>query len=184
MRADRRLVGAALAALTVLLVVAPASPVAAHATAVAAWPAPGQVLVAAPDRVVIEFSNDVEAQVDVAVVGPDGQPLMVGDPVVDGRYVTQRITDPGQAGSYTAAFHAVAVDLHPIIARVDYTVDPNGTATTNPAGDPPDLASTAAAPVDEGRSQLPALLLLVGVGVLVGVTVLHLVSRRTATAPR
>ncbi|WP_051549373.1 copper resistance CopC family protein [Nocardioides sp. URHA0032] len=184
--ADRRLAGAVLAAATLLLVVAPAAPVDAHATAVAAWPAPGQVLVSAPDRITIEFSNDVEPQVDVAVVDPSGQSLMIGDPVVEGRYVTQELRGSDAVGGYVAAFHAVAVDLHPIIARIDYTVDPDATATTNPAGDPPDLAAVAAEPTsaDEGGNQLPALLLLVGVGVLVGVTVLHLVSRRTVSARR
>ena len=179
--ADRRLAGAALAAVTslvtLLLVVAPASPVGAHATAVAAWPAPGQVLATAPDRVTIEFDREVEPQVDVAVVGPDGESLALGDPLVDGRYVTQRLQASGQSGAYVAAFHAVAVDLHPIMARIDYTVDPSGAATVNPAGDPPYLATAASAPTEE-QSQLPALLLLAGVVVVVGVGVLHLVSRR------
>ncbi|GAA1141408.1 copper resistance CopC family protein [Nocardioides aquiterrae] len=173
----RRLAGAALAA--VLLVLALAAPVGAHATAVAAWPAPGQVLTASPDRVVIEFSTEVQPQVQVAVVGPDGEPLAVGDPVVEGRYVSQAIRQPDRPGAYVAAFHAVGVDLHPVMARVDYRVDPDAAATENPAGDPPDLAATAPAPAEAGGNQLPALLLLVGVGVLVGVTVLHLVSRRT-----
>jgi methionine-rich copper-binding protein CopC len=177
----RRLAGTLLAALTLLLVVIPAAPVGAHATAVAAWPSPGQVLVAAPDRVVIEFSTEVQPQVDVAVVGPDGEPLTVGDPVVEGRYVTQEIRRSDRAGAYVAAFHAVAVDLHPIMARVDYRVDPGATATVNPAGDPPDLAAAAPAPADE-RAPWPALLLLVGVGVLVGVTVLHLVAGRTVSS--
>jgi hypothetical protein len=142
------------------------------------------VLTAAPDQVVIEFSTEVQAQVQVAVVGPDGEPLSVGDPVVEGRYVSQEVRPSAGPGSYVAAFHAVGVDLHPVIARVDYRVDPGATATTNPAGDPPDLGAIAPEPATESRSQLPALLLLVGVGVLVGVTVLHLVSRRSATARR
>ena len=179
---DRRLAGAVLAA--VLLVLVPAAPVDAHASAVAAWPAPGQVLTASPDRVVVEFSTEVQPQVDVAVVGPDGTPLMVGDAVVEGRYVTQEIRQSGATGAYVAAVHAVGVDLHPVIARVDYRVDPGATATGNPAGDPPVLGTAAPAPVAEGASRLPALLLLVGAGVLVGVTVLHLVSRRSATARR
>src|SRR4051794_29543237 len=117
--ADRGLAGAVLAAATLLLVIAPAAPVDAHATAVAAWPAPGQVLTAAPGQVVVEFSTEVEPQVDVAVVGPDGESLMVGDPQVEGRYVTQQIAASDLVGGYIAAFHAVALDLHPIIARVD-----------------------------------------------------------------
>lgn len=178
----RRLAGAVLAA--VLLALAPAAPVGAHATAVAAWPAPGQVLTSSPDRVVIEFSTEVQPQVQVAVVGPDGAPLTVGEPVVEGRYVSQEIRPSGGSGAYVAAFHAVGVDLHPVLARVDYRVDPGATAGTNPAGDPPDLGASAPEPATEGTNQLPALLLLVGVGVLVGVTVLHLVSRRSATARR
>jgi methionine-rich copper-binding protein CopC len=178
----RRLAGAVLAA--VLLALAPAAPVDAHATAVAAWPAPGQVLTAAPDRVVIEFSTEVQPQVQVAVVGPDGEPLAVGDPVVEGRYVSQEVRPSAGTGAYVAAFHAVGVDLHPVMARVDYRVDPGAAATDNPAGDPPHLAATAPVPTEQQRSGLPALLLLVGVGVLVGVTVLHLVSRRTVSSRR
>jgi hypothetical protein len=138
----------------------------------------------APDRGVIEFSTEVQPQVQVAVVGPDGDSLAVGDPVVEGRYVSQAVRSSAGSGSYVAAFHAVGVDLHPVMARVDYRVDPGATASTNPAGDPPDLGASAPTPASEGTNQLPALLLLVGVGVLVGVTVLHLVSRRSATARR
>ncbi|GAW48417.1 Copper resistance protein CopC [Nocardioides sp. PD653] len=171
----------------VLLVLLPAAPGDAHATAVAAWPAPGQVLVAAPDRITIEFSAEVAPQVDVAVVAPDGQSLTAGDPVVEGRYVTQLLRDSDQSGAYVAAFHVVAVDLHPIMARVDYRVDPGGEATVNPAGDPPDLRATSAvAPAsrvttaDEGSGPLRwwGTFLVVGLGALVALGV-RLASRRS-----
>ncbi len=184
--ADRRLASAALAAVTLLLVVAPATPADAHATAVAAWPAPGQVLVAAPDRIIVEFSAEVEPQVEVAVVAPDGQSLTVGDPVVTGRYVTQQLRASDQTGAYVAAFHVVAVDLHPIMARIDYRVDPGVDATANPAGAPPDLRATSAddsaRPADEASSPLRwrGTFLLVGAGVLVALAV-HLSSRRSPT---
>lgn len=180
-------VAAALVAAATLLLVLPAAPAQAHATAVAAWPAPGQVLTAAPDRVIIEFSADVAPQVDVAVVGPDGQSLADGDPLVDGRYVTQALREADQVGAYVAAFHVVATDLHPIVARVDYRVDPSAVATANPAGDPPDLVAAASAPPAReasGPLQWRGTLLLVGAAVLVGVSVLHVVARRRPAARR
>ena len=48
----------------------------------------------------------------------------------------------------------------------------------------PDLAAAAKTPAAGGTSHVPALLLLVGGGVLIGVTVLHLVSRRAVSSRR
>ncbi len=176
---DRRRLLAALALLAgVVTVLAPAAPADAHATAVAAWPAPGQVLASAPDRLTVEFSTEVEPQLQLAVVGPDGRSLAVGAPVVDGRFVTQELHPTRQTGAFVAAVHAVGVDLHPVIARIDFRVDPAATATVNPAGDPPSLTAAATPPVvrDAGRSPVPWLVL--GAAVLGAVAVLHRVAAR------
>lgn len=186
-RATRAAVVATGTALSALLVVGPA---AAHSTAVASWPARGEVVVATPDRVTVQFSTDVMPQVDVAVVGPHGESVALGEPVTDGPYVTQRLRPSEDGGGYVAAFHVVAADLHPILTRVEFEVDPGGRATANPAGAPPELdtdegpaaVEDAAEPQRASSSSSGQLPLVVGlvVVVTVAVAIRLVVARRAA----
>jgi methionine-rich copper-binding protein CopC len=136
MAVGRALLGILLAAPLALL----PAPAQAHTRAVASWPAAGQVLNAPPDRVTVLYAGDPLRQVRVAVTGPDGAPLAVGDPVQDGLLVSQAVAASSAPGVYTATFTGVAVDLHTITGSFEFTLDPTATATGNPAGPPPDLA--------------------------------------------
>ena len=193
-RAARVLLGTLLAALLAVPVLNlwPALPASAHASAVASWPAVGQTVNAAPDQVIIEFSTDVVPDgVLVAVVDAAGNPLADGDPVVQGQYVVQPLVESDAAGAWNASIHVLGSDLHPIIARVDFVVDPAGVATDNPAGDPPDLATDgqgdedvttkAADESDGGGSGLAVLGAGLG-GVVLLIVVIRLAARRRTPA--
>ena len=114
-------------------------PVAAHTTAVASWPAVGEVVTSAPGRVTVAYSTEVLPDVTVSVVGPDGTSLADGEPVVVGRLVTQALVESEAAGAYSASFEVVGDDLHVVAGSYEFVVDPDGVETGNPAGPPPDL---------------------------------------------
>ena len=179
-RLPRIMLGTAVAT---LLVLSPSVPADAHATAVSCWPAVNELVTEMPDRVTVEYDAELLPDVVVEVVGPDGTSLADGDPVVQGRFVTQAMVDAETAGVYTAFFHVFADDLHPVEARVDFVVDPDGTATGNPAGDPPDLrlddevVTSEATTHTVGQSGL--LPLLVGFGaVVVLIVAIRVAARR------
>jgi methionine-rich copper-binding protein CopC len=168
-----------------LLAVWPSVPAGAHSSVVASWPAAGQLVNVAPDRLTIEFTTEVLPDLLLAVVAPDGSSLVDGDPVVQGHFVTQALTESEANGAYYASFQVVGADRHPIIGRVDFVVAAGGVATQNPAGDPPDLAlddddvvETSEADTADSSGSGPLLLLagLGGVGVLI--VAIRLAERR------
>ncbi len=174
------------AAAAAMMALLPSGLAAAHSTAVASWPAPGQVVTSAPDSVTVKFSTDVMPQVDIAVVGPDGSSLALGKPLTVGPYVTQQLRPSDEAGTYVAAFHVVASDLHPILTRVEFAVDPDGTATANPAGAAPEL-DVAAEETPASRTSEPSssgqLVLLAGIIGVVALTVALRVAVARRSAP-
>jgi methionine-rich copper-binding protein CopC len=182
MTTGRVLLGTLVAALSVVW---PSVPAGAHASAVASWPAAGQLVTAAPDRVTVEFSTELLPDTLVSVVDPSGTSLADGDPVVQGRFVTQALADSDLVGPYIASFRVLGSDLHAIDARIDFVVDPAGTATDNPAGDPPDLVlddpSVEAKEEESGGSGSGPLLLLAGFGgVVLLIVVIRLAAARKA----
>lgn len=140
-------------ALALLGLVSLAGPASAHATVAASWPANGQVLTVAPDHVLVEFTTAVSPDAIVAIVDPAGNSVTVGEPTIDGRFLRQRIEPTGQPGTYVAGIHVIAQDLHPIVTRLEFTVDPAAAATANPGGvEPkPRPVRTAAAGVSAAR---------------------------------
>ena len=144
-----------------------APPASAHATMAASWPANGQVLTVAPDHVLVEFTTAVSPDSVVAIVDPQGNSVTVGEPTVSGRFLTQRIKPTGASGMYVAGIHVIAQDLHPIVTRLEFSIDPAAAATANPAGAEPDLSPTRAtqvAPETSGshlRAVFPGILLVV-----------------------
>lgn len=142
-------------ALTLALLgsVSAASPASAHATMSSTWPANGQVLTVAPDHVLVEFSTEVSPDAVIAIVDPVGTPVTVGEPTVSGRFLSQRIQPTGRPGTYVAGIHVIAKDLHPIVTRLEFTVDPSAAATVNPAGAEPVLRPTP--PADAAGTPAP-----------------------------
>jgi methionine-rich copper-binding protein CopC len=139
-------------ALALLGPVSVAAPANAHATMAASWPADGQVLTVAPDHVLVEFTTAVSPDSLVAIVDPAGNSVTVGEPTIEGRFLSQRIKPTGQSGTYVAGIHVIAQDLHPIVTRLAFTVDPAGAATANPAGAEPDLTPRQPAPAAAGAA--------------------------------
>ena len=139
-------------ALALLGPVSVAAPASAHATMAASWPADGQVLTVAPDHVLVEFTTAVSPDSLVAVVDPAGNSVTVGEPTIAGRFLSQRIRSTGRSGTYVVGIHVIARDLHPIVTRLEFTVDPVGAATANPAGAEPDLTPTRPAPAAAGAT--------------------------------
>jgi len=144
-----------------------AAPASAHATMAASWPANGQVLTVAPDHVLVEFTTAVSPDAVIAIVDPSGTPVTVGKPTIRGRFLSQRIEPTGRTGTYVAGIHVIAQDLHPIVTRLEFTLDPAGSATANPAGVEPDLttsappAETAGTAGGHDRALVPGILLVV-----------------------
>lgn len=137
-------------ALALLGPVSVAAPASAHATMAASWPANGQVLTVAPDHVLVEFTTAVSPDAVIAIVDPSGTPVTVGEPTIQGRFLSQRIEPTGRPGTYVAGIHVIAQDLHPIVTRLEFSVDPAAVATANPAGAEPTLAPTRAAAAAAG----------------------------------
>lgn len=174
--------------LAALLVVWPSVPASAHASAIASWPATGQTVTTSPDRLTIEFDAELSPAVLLTVVDAEGSSLTDGEPVVQGAYLTQALKESEVAGAYTASFHVVSADEHPIIGRVDFVVDPDGDATDNPAGEPPDLGleepddkpgdENSAATKDEGGGSGPVLLLAGFGGVVLLIVVMRVAALR------
>jgi methionine-rich copper-binding protein CopC len=149
----------------------------------ASWPADGQVLTVAPDHVLVEFTTAVSADSLVAVVDPQGSSVAVGEPTIAGRFLSQRIEPTDRPGTYVAGIHVIAQDHHPIVTRLEFTVDPAGTATANPAGDEPDLTparGVAAGSTTASDGRLRALFPGVLIVVLAGLAAL--VVRRQSDA--
>jgi methionine-rich copper-binding protein CopC len=154
--------------LALLGLVSLAPPASAHATMAASWPANGQVLAAAPDHVLVEFTTEVSPDAVIAIVDPNGTSVTVGKPTITGRFLSQKIAPTGRSGTYVAGIHVIARDLHPIVTRLEFTVDPAAVATANPAGTEPDLTApdpraATAGPTGGGkdRALVPGILLVV-----------------------
>jgi methionine-rich copper-binding protein CopC len=156
----------------------------AHATMAASWPANGQVLTVAPDHVLVEFTTAVSPDAVIAIVDPTGTSVTVGQPTIDGRFLRQRIRPTGGTGTYVAGIHVIAADLHPIVTRLEFTVDPAGAATANPAGAEPDLtpARVATARAETADNHLRAVFPGVLIVVLAGLVALVL-RRQSRTRP-
>lgn len=152
-----RAAAAALAAGSVvpwLLLLAPAA--SAHASLVSSSPAQGARLEALPDRVVFEFSEEMDPTAYVVVTGPDGGSLVDGPPVVEGGTVTQALADGGGDGGYLMAVKGVSADGHAVTGRVEFVVGEGelpsaaGTGATAPGTGDDDTA--AEAPASSGAS--------------------------------
>jgi methionine-rich copper-binding protein CopC len=191
MTVGRVLVGALV---TAGLVVWPSVPTQAHTRAVASWPAVGEVVTAAPERVTVLFAGDPLSEVTVSVAGPDGSPVADGEPLLDGLIVSQALAAVDEPGTYTATIEGIASDLHTVTGTIAFVVDPDGVATGNPTGAPPELGLPSAEPApvdrepearDDDTGSTGTSLLLTGLaGALLLAVLIRLASRRRTSRPR
>jgi copper resistance protein C len=110
-------------ALVVALVAVPAVPAVAHARLMASTPIAGEALDQAPDRVVLEFNELVEADFgQLQVSGPDGERLDEAPPTADGSTVEAPIAAATTAGVHTVAYRIISADGHPVEGTFTYEV--------------------------------------------------------------
>jgi copper transport protein len=123
----RRLAGAGVlvvAVATAGLAVAPA-PADAHAELVSTEPASGEQLDAAPERVVLRFTESVDASDDaVEVLTADGARIDIGDPGhPDGERSSVAVDLPGlDDGTYVVSWRVLSSDSHPVSGAFTFGV--------------------------------------------------------------
>jgi copper resistance protein C len=127
--------------------VAGAGPAAAHTTVVEVRPADGAVLDRPVQQVELVFDHPVRGPVTVVVAGPDGAPVMLGSPRLDGAVVTQALAGTGpaesRAGRYQVGYRVVGDDGHPVVGQVAFSVGAGtGSADDGGAGPGPDRPAT------------------------------------------
>lgn len=127
---------------SLVLLLVGASPAAAHTELASSDPADSAVLAAAPTRVSLVFTEEINADyVTVALTGPDGAQLPLEPAAVSVDTVTQALPAVS-AGAFTVAYRVVSADGHPVQGSIGVTVEP--VAVADPAGAAP--ASGAGAP--------------------------------------
>ena len=106
---------------TVPALPAAAVPPALHARLNTSAPVDGELLVRAPEAVVLTFNRDIAPPASVAVTSPSGRRAVAAEPSVAGPVVTVPIATREQ-GTFTVGFRAVSVDGHPITGRLTFSV--------------------------------------------------------------
>lgn len=138
---------------------------AAHATRIAADPAPDTVLTQAPARVSATFNEDMQTPfAAMTVVGPDGNLWSTDDVEVQGPVVSVGVRPLGPAGRYTVNYRATSADGHVVSGSWSFELTVGGTGTPGPSA-----AAPAAQPEDGDMPVWPFVLvasLLVGAGAL------------------
>ncbi|MFC8848032.1 MULTISPECIES: copper resistance protein CopC [unclassified Micromonospora] len=174
----------ALAAVLTVLLLAPASPAAAHNSLLAATPAQDARLTAAPTAVTLRFLERLNPEFTTIVLSDAGrQKVPTGAPAVDGAAGTVTIDQPLANGTYTVAYRVVSTDGHPVQGSYRFTVDdPAAPAASTAAAGTAAPASpvSAAGATDDGPS---VALLAAGAAVVVavaGAAVLLFRRRRTS----
>jgi copper resistance protein C len=142
----RRGVGALLAAVGLLIVLAPAAW--AHAHLESSDPADGTTLATAPAVVRLTFSEAINPSfVTVTLTGPDGQPRPLAAPSAEQRTVTQPIPALDVPGRYVVGYRVVSADGHPVAGVLGFTMAPQTTSSAVSTTTPTTTATTTPAPV-------------------------------------
>ncbi|WP_329046482.1 copper resistance protein CopC [Amycolatopsis sp. NBC_01488] len=140
----RRALGAVLAALTGLVVLA--GPASAHTELTSSSPAEGAALAAAPTEVRLTFAEPVTLPPEaVKVTGRDGTAWTVGTPTVAGAVVTAPVTPSGPAQAYTLTWKVIAKDGDNVTGTLHFTL---AAAASSPAATAREQAPTAPTAVD------------------------------------
>lgn len=155
----------------------PVAPAAAHASLLSSDPADGETLQEAPERVVLEFSEELDLpSTGVALVTPEGETVVLPPLAVDGNLLMQDVMFP-EPGTYTFSFRIVSADGHPVEGSIEFTV------TSIPEGQGPVELETSsqtprAAETDDGIGWGVIGLVAVAVLVVGGAGVIMVRSRR------
>ncbi|MGA5298787.1 copper resistance CopC/CopD family protein [Nucisporomicrobium flavum] len=122
----------------------PASPAAAHAALQTASPEPGSVVGAAPEEIVIRFSEPVTpVEGRTQVLAPDGKRI-TGAVTADGPVLRIQVRRAGQPlGTYLVSYRIISADSHPVGGAMTFSV---GAPSARPAeGDPTGVHPSVAA---------------------------------------
>ena len=184
-----RSVTALLAAALTALLLAPATPAAAHNSLQEATPARDARLTAAPTQVTLRFMQGLNPSYTTITVSDAGQrQVPTSAPAVNGATGTVTIDEPLGNGTYTVAYRVVSRDGHPVQGSYRFTVaDPTAPTPSAAAGTPgapvgADAASPASA-ADHGEIGPPLALIAGGLVAALAVAgmALLLLRRRHAT---
>jgi methionine-rich copper-binding protein CopC len=144
----------------------------AHDVVEATSPADGTTVGALPATVGLTLSDEPLALgLQVVVRGPDG-PVQSGDPVVDGRTITQRLAPDAPPGPYTVVYRVTSGDGHPISGSFSFFAEvglDGRTATGRPSVPAP--APDAEAEAARSSQFVPVVLSVVGTAVILGIAV-------------
>jgi copper resistance protein C len=161
-----------------------AIPAAAHNELVGSTPADGATVTAAPQEVVLEFDQPVQAPFSqVAVLDTADGHHEHGDPLIDGGTITQRMDDL-VPGAYRISYRIGSADGHPITGTVTFTVATPATSTETTTSEPsPEVVTPAAATGASDQASNTMSLLIAGglVVVVLGAVVYVMFGRRRET---
>ncbi|PZM94494.1 MAG: copper resistance protein CopC [Actinobacteria bacterium] len=136
----RRLLATVITA-TVLAVLLPATPAAAHNQLINTVPERDAVLQDPPAEVVLEFVERLDPKFTTIVVTDAGrQTVATSSPEISGSRGVVRFPEPLAPGTYTVAYRVVSLDGHPVQGSFRFTV--GGDTPAVAASDEP--AETAA----------------------------------------
>lgn len=127
----RRLIAAVAAAMVCGLAVA--APASAHASLATSNPAAGEVLVVAPERLELTFTEGVDVVPNsIRVVAADGTEIAVGEAgqALGDESLTAELPDLAE-GTYVVAWKAVSADSHPVNGAFTFSI---GTETETAPG--------------------------------------------------
>ncbi len=144
MRAIRASIAAAAVAL--VLIVAVASPAAAHDELISSSPTNGQRMPEAPTSVSLSFSASV-LTIGAAVIVADqsGKDWVIGDPEVDAGTVTVALAPGMPDAGYEVRWRVVSSDGHPVSGLVPFTVgDGSPLSHDSASGSSPAATATGA----------------------------------------
>lgn len=156
----------AAAAVTIAVALASPTPAAAHAVLLEATPRDGAELAEPPDQVVLLFNKPIDES-RVAVVGPDGDEVVDGAPIVDGDEVVQALAGVDEPGEYEVAYRVVSPDGHVVDDQLTFTLaasdetaatpdEPTPTPGATPAPSPTPTPTPEARPSDDGLGGVDA----------------------------
>jgi copper resistance protein C len=120
--------GALLAGLTVVGLATPAS---AHNVLVGSIPAPGAKLTTGPSLIRFNFDAPVQVGNDtIVVIGPDSKHWERNSHAsVLGNSVLTQVAPLGPVGTYTATYHIISADSHPVSGSITFQLTKAGTGT-------------------------------------------------------
>jgi copper resistance protein C len=124
---------AALGIVLALIAITAPGVASAHATRIAADPAPDAALTTAPRQVSATFNEQLQTTfAAMNVVGPDGNVWSAGAPRVQGAVVAVDLMPLGPIGAYTVNYRVTSADGHVVSGSWSFRLTAAGNGTPGP----------------------------------------------------